>query len=90
MALRNAGIQKARAEIVRFFAVLGFFWWIPFNCPAIADSIAKSRWIIGADAGPRFAGDSLSEEQQSATAGTTTNDEVAALVNRQRPTQDGA
>lgn len=50
MALRNAGIQEAFAEIVRFFAVLGFFWWILFNGPAIADSIVKSMWTIGAKA----------------------------------------
>nr|WP_231748585.1 P-type conjugative transfer protein TrbL [Burkholderia latens] len=50
MALRNAGIQEAFAEIVRFFAVLGFFWWILFNGPAIADSIVKSMWMIGAKA----------------------------------------
>ncbi|MBR8087062.1 P-type conjugative transfer protein TrbL [Burkholderia vietnamiensis] len=50
MALRNAGIQEALAEIVRFFAVLGFFWWILSNGPAIADSIVKSMWMIGAKA----------------------------------------
>ena len=50
MALRNAGIQEALAEIVRFFAVLGFFWWILSNGPAIADSIVESMWIIGAKA----------------------------------------
>ncbi|MGZ7172285.1 P-type conjugative transfer protein TrbL [Burkholderia gladioli] len=50
MALRNAGIQEALAEIVRFIAVLGFFWWILSNGPAIADSIVKSMWMIGAKA----------------------------------------
>lgn len=50
MALRNAGIQEALAEIVRFFAVLGFFWWILSNGPAIAHSIVKSMWMIGAQA----------------------------------------
>ncbi|WP_017170484.1 P-type conjugative transfer protein TrbL [Xanthomonas phaseoli] len=50
MALKNAGIQEALAEIVRFFAVLGFFWWILSNGPAIADSIVKSMWMIGAKA----------------------------------------
>lgn len=50
MALKNAGIQEALAEIVRFFAVLGFFWWILSNGPAIADSIVRSMWMIGAKA----------------------------------------
>lgn len=50
MALRNAGIQEALAEIVRFFAVLGFFWWILSNGPAIAGSIVESMWMIGAKA----------------------------------------
>ncbi len=50
MALRNAGIQEALAEMVRFLAVLGFFWWILSNGPAIAGSIVKSMWMIGAEA----------------------------------------
>lgn len=50
LALRNGGIQEALAEIVRFFTVLGFFWWILSNGPAIADSIVKSMWMIGAKA----------------------------------------
>ncbi|AZR34862.1 P-type conjugative transfer protein TrbL [Xanthomonas vasicola] len=50
LALKNGGIQEALAEIVRFFAVLGFFWWILSNGPAIADSIVKSMWMIGAKA----------------------------------------
>ncbi|MCC8393495.1 P-type conjugative transfer protein TrbL [Paraburkholderia sp. MMS20-SJTR3] len=50
LALKNGGIQEALAEIVRFFTVLGFFWWILSNGPAIADSIVKSMWIIGAKA----------------------------------------
>ncbi|MDN7871891.1 P-type conjugative transfer protein TrbL [Burkholderia multivorans] len=53
-------------------------------------SAISSRSGAGSDAGPSFAGDSLSGGQQSATAGTTMNDEVAAFVNRQRPTQDDA
>jgi type IV secretion system protein VirB6/type IV secretion system protein TrbL len=32
MALPNAGIQEAFAEIVRFFAVLGFFWLYAKPC----------------------------------------------------------
>ncbi|WP_017173893.1 P-type conjugative transfer protein TrbL [Xanthomonas phaseoli] len=50
LALKNGGITEALAEIVRFFAVLGFFWWILSNGPAIADSIVKSMWMIGAKA----------------------------------------
>lgn len=50
LALKNGGIQEALAEMVRFFAVLGFFWWILSNGPAIADSIVKSMWMIGAKA----------------------------------------
>lgn len=50
MALKNSGIQEAFAEIVRFLTVLGFFWWILANGPAIADSIVKSMWMIGAKA----------------------------------------
>nr|WP_244115206.1 P-type conjugative transfer protein TrbL [Burkholderia contaminans] len=50
LALKNGGIQEALAEIVRFFTVLGFFWWILSNGPAIADSIVKSMWMIGAKA----------------------------------------
>ncbi|WP_244111540.1 P-type conjugative transfer protein TrbL [Burkholderia gladioli] len=50
LALKNGGIQEALVEIVRFFTVLGFFWWILSNGPAIADSIVKSMWMIGAKA----------------------------------------
>ncbi|CBA16067.1 putative conjugal transfer protein [Xanthomonas albilineans GPE PC73] len=50
LALKNGGIQEALAEIVRFFAVLGFFWWILSNGSEIADSIVKSMWMIGAKA----------------------------------------
>lgn len=50
LALKNGGIHEALAEVVRFFTVLGFFWWILSNGPAIADSIVKSMWMIGAKA----------------------------------------
>nr|WP_244099583.1 P-type conjugative transfer protein TrbL [Burkholderia pyrrocinia] len=50
LALKNGGIQEAFAEIVRFLTVLGFFWWLLSNGPAIADSIVKSMWMIGAKA----------------------------------------
>lgn len=50
MALRKADIQEFLAETIRFFGTLGFFWWILYNGPTMADAIVKSMWMIGAKA----------------------------------------
>ncbi len=42
MALRKADIQEFMAETVRFLVVVGFFYWILDNGPAIATSIMDS------------------------------------------------
>ncbi|ECG8454994.1 P-type conjugative transfer protein TrbL [Salmonella enterica] len=50
MAMQGDGINTALAEIVRFFVVIGFFWYLLSNGPAIAMAIIKSMWQIGAEA----------------------------------------
>jgi len=50
MALKNPGITEALAEIIRFFAVTGFFWWLLVNGPAISTSIIDSMRQISAEA----------------------------------------
>ncbi|WP_321784440.1 P-type conjugative transfer protein TrbL [Burkholderia pyrrocinia] len=50
MALRKADIGEFMAETIRFFTVLGFFWWILSNGPAISVSITDSMRQIAAKA----------------------------------------
>ncbi|HDR8996000.1 MULTISPECIES: P-type conjugative transfer protein TrbL [Burkholderiaceae] len=50
MALRKADIGEFLAETIRFFTVLGFFWWILSNGPAISISITDSMRQIAAKA----------------------------------------
>lgn len=50
MAMQGDGINTALAEIVRFFIVIGFFWYLLSNGPAIAMAIIKSMWQIGSEA----------------------------------------
>lgn len=50
MALRKADIQEFLAETIRFFVVLGFFYWILDNGPAIAKSIIDSMRQLAAKA----------------------------------------
>lgn len=50
MALRKADIQEVMAETVRFFVVLGFFYWILNNGPAIATAIMNSMRQLAAKA----------------------------------------
>lgn len=50
MAMQGDSINTALAEIVRFFVVIGFFWYLLSNGPAIAMAIIKSMWQIGAEA----------------------------------------
>lgn len=50
MALRKADAQEFLAETVRFFAVMGFFYWILDNGPAIAKSIIDSMRQLAAKA----------------------------------------
>ena len=50
LALKNAGLSEALAEIIRFFAVTGFFWWLLINGPAISASIIESMQQISAEA----------------------------------------
>jgi P-type conjugative transfer protein TrbL len=47
MILRKADIGEFFAETIRFFATLGFFWWILMNGPLISQAIIKSMWQIG-------------------------------------------
>lgn len=48
MALRRADIGEFFAELVRFLIVLGFFWWLLDNGPAIGSSIIDSMRELGA------------------------------------------
>lgn len=50
MALRRADIQEFLAETVRFFVVLGFFYWLLDNGPAIATAIMDSMRKLAANA----------------------------------------
>lgn len=50
MALRKADIQEFLAETVRFFVVVGFFYWILDNGPAIAKAIMDSMRQLAAKA----------------------------------------
>lgn len=50
MAMQGEGISSALAEVVRFFAVLGFFFWLLTNGPAIAVSIQDSLRQLAANA----------------------------------------
>ncbi|QIN32748.1 P-type conjugative transfer protein TrbL [Legionella longbeachae] len=50
MALRRADIQEFLAETVRFFVVIGFFYWILDNGPAIAKAIIDSMRQLAAKA----------------------------------------
>lgn len=50
MALRKTDIQELLAETVRFFVVVGFFYWILDNGPALATSIIDSMRKLAAKA----------------------------------------
>ncbi|KTD03998.1 conjugal transfer protein trbL [Legionella geestiana] len=50
MALRQADIQEFLAETVRFFVVVGFFYWLLDNGPAIATAIMDSMRKLAANA----------------------------------------
>ncbi|HAU1304119.1 TPA: P-type conjugative transfer protein TrbL [Legionella pneumophila] len=50
MALRRADIQELLAEAVRFFVVVGFFYWLLDNGPAIATAIMDSMRKLAANA----------------------------------------
>lgn len=50
MALRRADLQEFLAETVRFFVVVGFFYWILDNGPAIAKAIMDSMRKLAANA----------------------------------------
>ncbi|MCC5791324.1 MAG: P-type conjugative transfer protein TrbL [Legionellaceae bacterium] len=50
MALRRADIQEFLAETVRFLVVVGFFYWLLDNGPAIATSIMDSMRRLAANA----------------------------------------
>lgn len=50
MALRRADIQEFMSETVRFLVVVGFFYWILDNGPAIATSIMDSMRQLAAKA----------------------------------------
>lgn len=50
MALRKADIQEFLAETVQFFVVLGFFYWILENGPAIATAIIDTLRKLAANA----------------------------------------
>ncbi|HHV6060371.1 TPA: P-type conjugative transfer protein TrbL [Legionella pneumophila] len=50
MALRKADIQEFMAETIRFFMVIGFFYWILDNGPALATAIIDSMRQLAAKA----------------------------------------
>ncbi len=50
IVMQGDSISTALAEIVRFFVVIGFFWYLLSNGPAISMAIIKSMWQIGAEA----------------------------------------
>lgn len=50
MALRRADIQEFLAETVRFFVIVGFFYWLLENGPAIATAIMDSMRKLAANA----------------------------------------
>lgn len=50
MALKRADIQEFLAETVRFFVVVGFFYWLLDNGPAIATAIMDSMRTLAANA----------------------------------------
>lgn len=50
MAMQGDGLNTALAEIVRFFAVTGFFWYLLLKGPEISMSIIKSMSQIGGEA----------------------------------------
>lgn len=50
MALRKADIQEFMSEAVRFLVVVGFFYWILDNGPAIATAIMDSMRQLAAKA----------------------------------------
>ncbi|VEB33709.1 P-type conjugative transfer protein TrbL [Legionella cherrii] len=50
MSLRRADIQEFMAETVRFLVVVGFFYWILDNGPAIASAIIDSMRQLAAKA----------------------------------------
>ncbi|EHL31863.1 hypothetical protein LDG_6029 [Legionella drancourtii LLAP12] len=50
MSLRRADIQEFMAETVRFLVVVGFFYWILDNGPAIATAIIDSMRKLAANA----------------------------------------
>ncbi|WP_343463295.1 P-type conjugative transfer protein TrbL [Pantoea sp.] len=50
MAMQGDNINSALAEVVRFFAVTGFFWYLLEHGPDIATSIIDSMGEIGAKA----------------------------------------
>ncbi len=50
MALQGEGLTGVLAEMVRFFAVIGFFYYILINGPAISQSIINSMRQLAANA----------------------------------------
>lgn len=50
LLLQGEGLTAVLAEMVKFFTVTGFFFWILINGPAMSMAIIKSMWQIGAEA----------------------------------------
>lgn len=50
LAMQGEGLTSALAEIVRFFAVIGFFYYLLINGPAISQSIINSMRQLAANA----------------------------------------
>ncbi|HCS4438117.1 TPA: P-type conjugative transfer protein TrbL [Salmonella enterica subsp. enterica serovar Newport] len=50
LAMQGEGLTSALAEIVRFFAVIGFFFYLLINGPAISQSIINSMRQLAANA----------------------------------------
>lgn len=50
MAMQGEGLIGVLAEIVRFFAVIGFFYYLLINGPSISQSIINSMRQLAANA----------------------------------------
>lgn len=48
MAMQGEGLTGVLAEIVRFFAVIGFFYYLLINGPSISQSIINSMRQLAA------------------------------------------
>ncbi|ELY3617775.1 TPA: P-type conjugative transfer protein TrbL [Cronobacter sakazakii] len=79
MAMQGEGLTGILAEIVRFFAVIGFFYYLLINGPAISQSIINSMRQLAANALGISAGISPSSIVDMAFAILTKVSSVASI-----------